>query len=157
HQRHRLFCRPRIRATSRPRVRRGWLLMSVISNLSVLGYFKYCDFFIENMNSLLGIVGLKIPVLNILLPVGISFYTFKTMSYTLDVYRGEMEPCRSWLDYATFITFFPELVAGPIVRASIFLPQMSRRIWLTRSSFVLGSSIFVQGLVKKLLIADRMS
>ena len=99
--------------------------------------------------------GLTVPLTDVLLPVGISFYTFKTMSYTIDVYRGQLNPCRSWLDYATFITFFPELIAGPIVRASVFLPQMERVIGPTRRRLISGASLFLLGLVKKLLIADR--
>jgi len=147
----------KIAETDHPRIRKAWLVLSVVSNLGVLAYFKYCNFFIDNFNLLLGGGGLHIEALKILLPVGISFYTFKTMSYTIDVYRNEIEPCRKWLDYATFITFFPELVAGPIVRGSVFLPQMNRMIGLEKGRFVVGSSIFVQGLIKKLLIADRVS
>ena len=94
---------------------------------------------------------------NILLPAGISFYTFKSMSYTIDVFRGSLKPCRSWLDYATFITFFPELIAGPIVRGSVFLPQMDRVIGPTMDRVASGASMFLQGLVKKLFVADRMA
>jgi len=137
--------------------RKAWLLLSIISNLGVLGCFKYYNFFIENFNYLLEAVGLRLPAVDVLLPAGISFYTFKTMSYTIDVYRRQLEPCRSWLNYATFITFFPELIAGPIVRASVFLPQMDRDIGPTSHRLLVGVSLFIQGLLKKLLIADRLA
>src|SRR5207244_10244459 len=98
-----------------------------------------------------------VPYLNILLPAGISFYTFKSLSYTMDVYRRKIEPCRSQLDYTTFVTFFPELIAGPIVRASVFLPQMTRPLSPTLDRCVRGASLFLVGLTKKILIADRLS
>ncbi len=113
----------KIHASDRAGTRKAWLALSMVSNLTLLGYFKYTNFLIENLN---GVFGAHLPALRILLPAGISFYTFKTMSYTIDVYRKEIQPCRSWLDYVTFVTFFPELIAGPIVRASVFLPQMQR-------------------------------
>jgi alginate O-acetyltransferase complex protein AlgI len=137
--------------------RKRWLLVSIVSNLGILAYFKYNNFFIENFNVLTSRFGFTLPHVDILLPVGISFYTFKTMSYTIDVYRGELKTCKSWLDYATFITFFPELIAGPIVRGSVFLPQMDRKIGPTTERVVSGSSLFLLGLVKKLFIADRMA
>jgi alginate O-acetyltransferase complex protein AlgI len=147
----------RISATNSKPVRRAWLLLSLTSNLGILAYFKYCNFFLENLNGLLSFAGITLPHLDILLPAGISFYTFKTMSYTIDVYRGTLAPCRSWLDYATFITFFPELIAGPIVRGSVFLPQMDRLIGPTRERLLAGSSLFFLGLIKKLFIADRVA
>jgi alginate O-acetyltransferase complex protein AlgI len=150
-------CALRIHASGEMRTRRVWLSVSVVSNLGILAYFKYCNFFIDNFNQLFTWLGLRIPGADILLPVGISFYTFKTMSYTIDVYRRGLQPCRSWLDYATFITFFPELIAGPIVRGSVFLPQMSRDIGPTRSRLATGTSLFVLGLLKKIVIADRLA
>ena len=137
--------------------RKAWLLLSIVSNLTILGYFKYCNFFIDNLNGASAMFGWHINPLNILLPAGISFYTFKTMSYTIDVYRGELKTCRSWLDYTTFITFFPELIAGPIVRGSVFLPQMNREIGPTLERLKIGFSIFLLGLTKKVLIADRLA
>ncbi len=146
----------RIAASDSVRARKNWLWVSIVSNLGMLGYFKYCNFFIENFDALTSSFGFTLPRTDVLLPVGISFYTFKTMSYTIDVYRGQLKPCRSWLDYATFITFFPELIAGPIVRASVFLPQMTRLIGPTWRRLVSGGSLFLLGLVKKILIADRL-
>jgi alginate O-acetyltransferase complex protein AlgI len=147
----------RIAASEIRRVKQRWLLVSIVSNLGILGYFKYCNFFLENFNVASSRFGFSVATINILLPAGISFYTFKTMSYTVDVFRGRLQPCRSWLDYATFITFFPELIAGPIVRGSVFLPQMDRVIGPTAERLAAGSSMFLQGLVKKLFIADRMA
>jgi alginate O-acetyltransferase complex protein AlgI len=151
------YCALRIHAGASQRARKLWLAASIVSNLGILAYFKYCNFFINNLNGFGAFFGWQLPVADILLPAGISFYTFKTMSYTIDVYRGELEPCHSWLDYTTFITFFPELIAGPIVRASIFLPQMTRDIGPTRERILAGASLFVQGLLKKLLVADRLA
>jgi alginate O-acetyltransferase complex protein AlgI len=151
------FCALQIAKTDQPAKRRFWLGLSICSNLGILGWFKYCNFFIENFNVLLEQVNMSVPHLDILLPAGISFYTFKTMSYTIDVYRKEIALCRSWLDYATFITFFPELIAGPIVRGSVFLTQMGRNIGPTKERLLLGGGIFLQGLTKKVLIADRLS
>jgi len=147
----------RIAATERPRARRAWVTVSILSNLAILGYFKYYNFFAESLNPLLAWSGRAVPTLQILLPAGISFYTFKSMSYTIDVYRRDIEPCRSLLDYATFVTFFPELIAGPIVRASVFLPQMTRRIGPTVDRLGVGASLFLLGLTKKVVIADRVA
>ena len=151
------YCAARIAATDAAPARRRWVTYSVTSNLAILAYFKYYDFFIGNVNHVLSLGGLHLPVLQILLPAGISFYTFKSMSYTLDVYRREIEPCESLMDYATFVTFFPELIAGPIVRASIFLPQMTRRIGPTADRLAAGASLFLLGLTKKVVIADRLA
>lgn len=149
-------CAARIAATSNEPRRKRWVLASIVSNLGILAYFKYTSFFIGTWNGVLGDLA-RVPALEVLLPAGISFYTFKSMSYTIDVYRREIEPCRSHLDYVTFITFFPELIAGPIVRASIFLPQMGRDIGPTRDRLWTGGSWFLLGLVKKTVIADRMA
>src|SRR5680860_979135 len=109
-----------------PRAKRLLLGASLTVNLGILGFFKYADFFIGSLAELLG--GLGVPVswetLGIVLPVGISFYTFQTMSYTIDVYRGELKPARGFLDFMLYVSFFPQLVAGPIERATRLLPQM---------------------------------
>lgn len=130
---------------------RGWVVASVVSNLGTLAYFKYTNFFLENVAA----VGGPRIVLTVLLPAGISFYTFKTMSYVIDVYRGELEARKSWLDYAMFITFFPELIAGPIVRASVFLPQMERDIGPSVERLGAGGSLFLVGYSKKVM-ADHL-
>jgi alginate O-acetyltransferase complex protein AlgI len=148
------FCALRIGAATTPGRRKFWMIFSIASNLGLLGYFKYAGFFVENFGKL---VGRDLPALHILLPVGISFYTFKTMSYTIDVYRGHIEPCRSWWKYAMFVTYFPELVAGPIVRASVFLPQMTRSLKPSWPRAYVGLQLVALGFSKKLLVADRLA
>ena len=141
-----------------PRHRRRFLWLSVISNFGMLGFFKYFNFFVENVASVLALGGLTVQesTLRILLPVGISFYTFQAMSYTIDVYRGELRARRSLIDLAVFVSFFPHLVAGPIQRASFLLPQVEspRRFApeQARSGFVL----ICWGFFKKLVIADNV-
>jgi alginate O-acetyltransferase complex protein AlgI len=109
-------------ATGSEHRKRTLLVVSVVANLSILGFFKYFNFFTTSFATLLSIPEDSV-VLQIVLPVGISFYTFKSMSYTIDVYRGWLAPVRNFLNYALFVAFFPELVAGPIVRADVFFPQ----------------------------------
>jgi alginate O-acetyltransferase complex protein AlgI len=141
-----------------PQRRRQFLLLSVVSNFGMLGFFKYFNFFVENVHAVLTAAGLTVsqPALRIVLPVGISFYTFQAMSYTIDVYRGELRARRSLLDVAVFISFFPHLVAGPIQRASFLLPQVesTRRFSLekARSGFLL----ICWGFFKKLVVADNV-
>ena len=147
-------CAVKIADSRTPGKRRFWLTCSLVTNLGLLGFFKYTNFLLGSVNSL---TGARFPFLNIILPVGISFFTFKTLSYTIDVYRREIEPCRSPWKYAMFITYFPELVAGPIVRASVFLPQMSRSLRPSLHRLTFGSQIVLIGLTKKLVIADRLA
>lgn len=106
--------------------RRLWLLLSLVVNLGMLGFFKYFNFFAESASDLMAAFGVELSqtTLDITLPVGISFYTFQTLSYTIDVYRGKLKPRTQLLDVALFVAFFPQLVAGPIVRAATFLPQL---------------------------------
>jgi alginate O-acetyltransferase complex protein AlgI len=141
----------------RPGRRRLLLTLSVIANLGLLAYFKYYDFFVENIEVLASVAGLHVtPVLgHLILPVGISFYTFHSMSYTIDVYRREIPVCRSPLRFALFITFFPVLVAGPILRAKQFLPQLERRMRLRLTPGIV--MLIVRGLAKKVLVADNIS
>jgi alginate O-acetyltransferase complex protein AlgI len=148
------WCSIHIEDTDNPSRRRAWLLVSLITNLGLLAYFKYTNFFIDNIALLLG---RQIPHLDIVLPVGISFYTFKTLSYTIDVYWKHIPACRSLWKYAMFVTYFPELVAGPIVRASVFLPQMNRSLRPSWSRTLLGLQVVLLGVTKKLVIADRMA
>ena len=148
------FCALRIEATTDPAGRKRWLVLSLVTNLGLLGYFKYADFFAD---TIAGVFGVHAAPLYVALPIGISFFTFKTMSYTIDVYRRELVACRSLWQYALFVSFFPELVAGPIVRASVFLPQLGRSLRLRWHRAAAGLQILLLGLTKKLLIADRLA
>ena len=140
--------------------RHSLLVTSLVVNLGVLGFFKYFNFFVDSAVDLLGTVGLEpaTPAIRVLLPVGISFYTFQSLSYTIDVYRRRIEPTSSLLDFCTFVAFFPQLVAGPIERASHLLPEIQnpRR---RPDSFQLrsGCVLILIGLVKKVAIADALA
>jgi len=141
-----------------PAVRRGALALSVLTNLGMLGYFKYTDFALESLRSLLGPLGAGLPgPLMLVLPVGISFYTFQTMSYTIDVYRGEKRPERDFVLVALYVSFFPQLVAGPIERASKLMPQLATRQPFAFENIERGSRLILWGLAKKLVISDRLS
>jgi D-alanyl-lipoteichoic acid acyltransferase DltB (MBOAT superfamily) len=148
-----------IHRSSSPRRRKLLLGVSLAGNLGVLGLFKYYDFFAANLDATLAALGLSVdlPILHLVLPVGISFYTFQTLSYTIDVYRGTLEPCRRLVDFALFVAFFPQLVAGPIVRASEFLPQLEGRPQLSDRDVRGALYLFSKGLVKKLLFADVLA
>ncbi len=137
-----------------PKKKKGLLLLSIIFNLGLLFYFKYTNFFIETVNNLLG-AGFN--PLNILLPVGISFYTFENLSYTIDVYRGHFEPARKFSDYLLFLSFFPKLVMGPIVRAHDFVPQINQPYVITENDFAKGFYLIFSGLFKKLIISDYIT
>jgi alginate O-acetyltransferase complex protein AlgI len=130
------------------------LICSIIFNLGMLFYFKYTNFFISVSNELLD-TGFN--PLNILLPVGISFYTFENLSYTVDVYRGQFEPARKFSDYLLFLSFFPKLVMGPIVRAHDFVPQINKPYVITDNDFAKGFYLIISGLVKKLVISDYIT
>src|ERR1700682_4300139 len=145
--------------TENPRARRGWLLVSLGMNLGTLAFFKYFNFFISSAAALLAWLGLPASVhtLNIILPVGISFYTFHSMSYTIDVYRGKMRAVSSLLDVACFIGFFPQMVAGPIVRAAMFLPQLQSPRKFSDVDVRGALVLFLTGFVKKACIADAVA
>ncbi|HKJ25902.1 MAG TPA: MBOAT family protein, partial [Myxococcota bacterium] len=117
----------RIAASDDRGVRRRWLVASLGANLGILGFFKYWNFFAVSAGAVLGALGLDVAprTLHIVLPVGISFFTFQSMSYTIDIHRRRIGPERSFADFALFVSFFPQLVAGPIVRASELLPQLA--------------------------------
>ena len=138
-------------------VRKRWVIGSVASNLGILGYFKYANFFLDNLNFLGEYLAFHLPMVTILLPAGISFYTFKSMSYTIDVYRREIRPCDRFIDYVMFVTFFPDLIAGPIVRASIFLPQLDKAQKINLARVASGLSVFLLGFTKKRLFADNIA
>ena len=139
--------------------RRRLLLVSLVTNLGLLGVFKYYGFFSRELAAFLEALGLSasIPTLDLVLPVGISFYTFQTLSYTIDVYRGRTRPCRSFLDFALYVAFFPQLVAGPIERPQRLLPQMLARRTVTSNDFREGLHHVMLGLFKKVVIADNMA
>ncbi|HVP11705.1 MAG TPA: MBOAT family O-acyltransferase [Phycisphaerae bacterium] len=135
------------------------LTASLVANLGVLAVFKYADFFILSLRELLTGVGIhtNLHTLSIILPIGISFHTFQTMSYTIDVYRGKIRAERSLADFALFVAFFPQLVAGPIVKACDFLPQLATEKRFNWPGLQAGIVLFLVGLTKKLLIADQLA
>jgi alginate O-acetyltransferase complex protein AlgI len=141
-----------------PARRRRFMALSIVSNFGMLGFFKYFNFFADNIQAVLAIAGLHVdmPVLRVILPVGISFYTFQAMSYTVDVFRGELRARRSLLDVAVFISFFPHLVAGPIQRASYLLPQVEGERRFSIRHAASGFYLMVWGFFKKLVIADNV-
>ena len=147
----------RLDPVSHSKQRKRLLILSLAINLGALGFFKYCNFFIESFRVALSPLGWNLETLNIILPVGISFYTFQTLSYTIDVYRGRLKACRSLLDFALFVSFFPQLVAGPIVRASDFLPQLETTRRLSAARCYSGFRQFTIGLFKKMFIADNLA
>jgi D-alanyl-lipoteichoic acid acyltransferase DltB (MBOAT superfamily)/lysophospholipase L1-like esterase len=146
-----------------------FVLLSLISNLGLLGYFKYTAFIISSINDLFGtdlrvydmlsalsnsIIGTSFNVTSIILPVGISFFTFQSLSYTIDVYRKKMEPVRNIIDFGFYVSFFPHLVAGPIVRASVFIPQIYKEFKLSRPEFSHALYMISKGLIKKIIISN---
>ena len=139
-----------------PKRRKGFLLISLGANLGLLFAFKYWNFFNENARALFG-ASWVVPDLDLLLPVGISFYTFQTLGYTVDVYRREVEPEKGLGRFALYVTFFPQLVAGPIERASQLLPQLRRAPQLDGARLVSGLERALWGLFKKVVIADRLA
>lgn len=141
-----------------PAYRKRFVWLSVVSNFGMLGFFKYFNFFVENVHAALSRLGIEtsVPALRIVLPVGISFYTFQALSYTLDVYRGELRARRNLLDVAVFISFFPHLVAGPIQRASYLLPQVESTRRFSFDQVRSGLVLICWGFFKKLVIADNV-
>ncbi|MEB3219530.1 MAG: MBOAT family O-acyltransferase [Nostocales cyanobacterium 94392] len=141
------------------RKRKLLLFISIFFNLSLLGFFKYFNFFAESFAGLFQILGLEVDwvTLNVLLPVGISFYTFQTMSYTIDVYKRDLQPITSFLDFALFVSFFPQLVAGPIERATTLIPQIISPRYLKLEQINAGIYLIIWGYFKKVVIADNMA
>ncbi|HQU44510.1 MAG TPA: MBOAT family protein [Pirellulales bacterium] len=148
-----------IAASEDPRRRKLLLSITVVGNLSLLCYFKYANFFLHSVEQTLQAMGAtsSLPVLQVILPIGISFYTFEAINYGVDVYRRHVPAERSLAHFMLFITFFPHLVAGPIVRARDFLPQINRRKQWDWARLQLGAQFFLMGLFKKLAVADRMA
>ncbi|MEM6688118.1 MAG: MBOAT family protein [Planctomycetota bacterium] len=132
------------------------LATSLVFNLGLLSTFKYANFFINSATAVLAPMGLGTGSLSVVLPVGISFYTFQTMSYSIDVYRRKIPACRSFLDFALYVSFFPQLVAGPIVRASELMPQLQCTPEFSRRRLYGGLQMILRGAVKKILLADRL-
>ena len=130
------------------------LVLSILFNLGMLFYFKYTDFFIEISNSLFDT---NFNPLNLILPIGISFYTFENLSYTVDVYRGEFKPANKFSDYLLFLAFFPKLMMGPIVRAHDFVPQINEPYVISERDFAKGFFLIISGLIKKLVISDYIT
>jgi alginate O-acetyltransferase complex protein AlgI len=140
------------------RSKRIWLVVSLITNLGLLAVFKYCNFVVETVNALLRWQGSTAALLspNIALPIGISFYTFHSMGYNIDVYRGK-KPELSFLRFAIYVAYFPQLVAGPILRAGQFLPQLANVITFRSENVRSGANLFLTGMVKKVVVADNIA
>ena len=149
--------------------RKFFVLLSIISNLGLLGYFKYTAFIISSINEFFGTnfrvydllsnfsnsyLGTSFDISYIILPVGISFFTFQSLSYTIDVYRRKMEPVRNIIDFGFYVSFFPHLVAGPIVRASVFIPQIYQEFRLSKHEFSHALYMISKGLIKKIIISN---
>lgn len=134
-----------------------FLALSIVSNLSMLGFFKYYNFFIESFNAAFSIAGIPLQgtTLDIILPVGISFYTFQTLSYTIDIYRGILKPVSSFSAFSAFVSFFPQLVAGPIEKAASLLPQFQKVKQFDYGLAILGCKQILWGFFKKCVIADN--
>lgn len=149
----------RLDATSSQRDRKLLLLFSIGVNLGILGFFKYFNFFIDSLASIITAFGAEphLPLLRLILPIGISFYTFKTMTYTIDVYRRKIAPTHGFVAYALFVSFFPQLLAGPIERASNLLPQISLSREITKQKILRGLNLILLGYFKKIAIADTLA
>lgn len=149
-----------------------YMTLSLVANLGLLAFFKYSYFIVESLNTSFdlnlkavnflaafanGTFGANFDIHEIILPVGISFYTFQTLSYSLDIYRNKIKPCGNIFDFAFFVSFFPQLVAGPIVRAAEFIPQIKRPYYLSKSGFGVAVFLILSGLIKKVVISDYIS
>ena len=147
-------------ATDDPSRRKYLVCTSILVNLSLLSYFKYFYFLLDLLQMGLASLGLSSPLdvpleaRDYFIPAGISFYTFQTLSYTVDIYRGEIRPLRRWIDYLFYLSFFPQLVAGPIVRAKDFIPQIHRRPQLLKAEYGEALALIISGLIKKAIIGD---
>lgn len=147
----------RLARSDDPLRRRRWLVGAVVFNLAVLGVFKYFNFFADSANVALQALGVRVPLLEIVLPVGISFITFEVMTYVIDVYRRTSPPAKSVWDLALLVAFFPHLLAGPILKPSHFLPQLERDIRIRWANIEPGLQMFGLGLVKKVVFADNLA
>jgi len=148
-----------LQATQELPLRRAWLGLSLAGNLGMLGFFKYYGFFAESFATLLGHFGLRpsLLTLHVVLPVGISFYTFQTLSYAIDVFRRKIPATRDFLRFATYVSFFPQLVAGPIERGGHLLPQFSQTRTIARTMVIEGLWLMIWGMFKKVVVADNLA
>lgn len=139
--------------------RKAWLLVSLVANLGFLGFFKYYNFFIDSASDFLYFLGISasFKTLEVILPVGISFYTFQTLSYSIDIYFGKLKTTKSFLDLALYVSFFPQLVAGPIVRASTFLPQLLNKKYFSQVNVRNCLILFMVGFIKKACVSDNLA
>jgi len=153
------FVAKQIEKSDTKKRKRLLLLISLFANLGLLFVFKYLDFFIGNINAVFDAFTLEseIPYMKLLLPVGISFYTFQTLSYTLDIYYGRIKSEKHFGKFAVFVSFWPQLVAGPIERASHLIPELNKKVQLNYDNFVWGTSKIVYGFFKKVVVADRLA
>ena len=144
------YCGRKIYESSDLFSKKRLLIFSIANNLLILGFFKYYNFFLDSFVALLAASGLttNFQTLNIVLPVGISFYTFQTMSYTIDIYRGELKPTNRFMDFALFVAFFPQLVAGPIERAANMLPQIEQLKPANWEEIKKGAALVFMGFIK---------
>jgi alginate O-acetyltransferase complex protein AlgI len=142
-----------------PGRKRTWLIMSLLGNVGSLGVFKYLDFGVSNINGLLSLFGIEmqLPAANLILPIGISFYTFQSMSYTIDIYRGELKPTHNVLHFFAYLALFPQLVAGPIVRARDLLPQLESAEPAGEQKRWEGLNLIAFGFFKKIVVADTLA
>jgi D-alanyl-lipoteichoic acid acyltransferase DltB (MBOAT superfamily) len=149
----------RIAASASHRAQRAWLAVSIGSAVCLLGYFKYAGFFVEQLGTLLGMLGLAsiAPLAAIAAPIGISFFTFLSLTYTIDIYRGDLTPTRSLRDFALYIAFFGHVTAGPISRARLLLPQLHRRASGNAGLEAQAVFLIARGLVKKIMFADVLA
>ena len=152
-------CGLQMQRSQAPLRRKLLLAVSCFCNLGMLGFFKYFNFFAGSAEGVLRALGVQpdMPTLNIVLPVGISFYTFQTLSYTIDIYRRQLEPTRNFIDFALFVSFFPQLVAGPIERARRLLPQIQAKRSVTWDHITSGCLLILLGLFRKIAIADGVA
>ncbi|MGC1307193.1 MAG: MBOAT family protein [Phormidesmis sp.] len=139
------------------RIRKMGLWGAIAFDLGILGFFKYYNFFTDSANAILQPAGLNAPTLSIILPVGISFITFQVMAYVIDIYRGVTSSAETFLDFALLTAFFPQLVAGPILKAKQFLPELQKRIVIRPGNLLIGTQLFLLGLFRKVVIADRIA
>jgi len=153
------YCGIMIDNEVRPDKRKKYLIISICGDLIILGFFKYFNFFAGNLTALIALFGIKInPLyLHVVLPIGISFYTFQTMSYTIDIYKKRLTPTKKFLDFALYVSFFPQLIAGPIERAKNLLPQVLRERHVTLEKVCHGGYLIFWGLFQKMYVADNLA